>query len=102
MQVLLKKSQSAHDIQCSACGQSFRLYWERASDSERATMRTIVSAELLGHHAKEHGGNLTPSAHPEEPFNLPAWSGPAQFSGAALLGGLSGIRRTAPRPGRSR
>ncbi len=84
-------------MECSICHQTFRLYWERASLTERATMRSIILSELLGHHSPEQGGDRTASAHPEEPFNLPAWSGPAQFSGAALLGGLSGIRRTAPR-----
>jgi hypothetical protein len=34
--------------------------------------------------------------HPDSPFNVPSWSGAPQFSGAALLGGLSTIRRAAP------
>lgn len=86
MQVLLRKSATRQDIQCSICNQGFRLYWERTSPAERATMRAIVEAELR----HQHTTDTTPSAHPELPFNLPEWAGQPQYSGAALFGGLTG------------
>ncbi len=95
MQVLLKRSESNSDIQCTVCGQGFRLYWERTSPAERETMRAIVLGELRTQHTE--GADNTPTVHPEAPFNMPNWSGSPQFSGAALLGGLSGIRRSVPR-----
>jgi hypothetical protein len=97
MQVLLKRSQTRHHVQCSICGQGFRIYWERTSIAEQTTMRAIILGELRDHHATEKGGDETASAHPIVPFNLPSWSGSPQFSGAALLGGLSGLHRRAPR-----
>jgi hypothetical protein len=97
MQVLVRKSDKQQDVRCTICDQGFRLYWERTSMAERATMRSMILGELRGHHAQEKGNNQAPSAHPETPFNLPSWAGSPQFSGAALLGGLSGVRRTAPR-----
>ncbi|WP_263366854.1 hypothetical protein [Edaphobacter bradus] len=90
MQVLLKKADSTHDIQCSICNQGFRLYWERTSPAERATMRAIVGAELRHQHTTDQ----TASAHPDAPFNMPDWAGPPQYSGAALLGGHTGLHRT--------
>jgi len=92
MQVLLRKSASRKDIQCTVCHQGFRVYWERTSPAERETMRAIVHSELRHQHANDP----TAAAHPEQPFNLPQWSGAPQYSGAALLGGLAEIRRTAP------
>jgi hypothetical protein len=91
MQVLLKKSDTSRDIECTLCGQGFRAYWERSSTDERETVRTRILSELRGHHAAESVD--TASAHPDTPFNLPSWSGSPQFSGAALLGGLSGMHR---------
>jgi len=92
MQVLLRKSDDRKDIECGVCGQGFRLYWERTSEAERETMRPMLQEELR----KQHRGDSSIAAHPAAPFNLPSWSGSAQFSGAALLGGLSTIRRAAP------
>ncbi len=92
MQVLLRKSEEKQDVQCNICGQGFRLYWERTSLEEQASMRGIVLDELVQHHAVDKSR----AAHPHTPFNLPSWPGPPQFSGAALLGGLSSIRRVAP------
>jgi hypothetical protein len=92
MQVLLRKSQQAQDLTCRVCGQGFRVYWERTSLEEQMAMRAIVLKELDQHHT----GDRSPSAHPDLPFNVPAWQGSPQFSGAALLGGLSTIRRAAP------
>jgi hypothetical protein len=99
MQVLLKHSEDKKDIECSVCKQGFRIYWERSSLSERETMRAIVQGELIRHHDNKE---KTAEAHPAKPFNLPEWSGEHQFSGAALLGGLSGLRRVAPTPRHSR
>ena len=79
MQVLLKRSNSRQDLQCTICGQTFRLYWERPSPQERATMRAIVAGELRDHHSPEQGGDRTPSAHPDDHFALPNWSGAPQF-----------------------
>lgn len=96
MQVLLRKSDTSHDVRCDVCGQGFRLYWERTSLAEQATMRAIVLGELRDQHATGQGADDKSSAvHPSSPFNLPNWSGQPQFSGAALLGGLSGVRRAA-------
>ena len=92
MQVLLKKSSEPHDIQCNVCNQGFRVYWERTSAAEREKMLAEVQEELSQHHI----GDQTHNAHPSQLFNLPEWSGAPQFSGAALLGGLSGLRRTIP------
>jgi hypothetical protein len=93
MQVLLRKSEIRHDIQCGVCHQGFRVYWERTSQAERATMRTIVETELR----HQHDGDDTTAAHPETPFNLPQWSGAPQFSAAALLGGLTGLHTSPTR-----
>jgi hypothetical protein len=100
MQVLVRKSEKHQDVHCTICGQGFRLYWERSSLAEQATMRSVILAELREQHAPQNGNNQTPSAHPEVPFNLPSWTGSPQFSGAALLGGLSGVRRVVPRVNR--
>jgi hypothetical protein len=94
MQVLLRRSDDNQDIQCSICDQGFRLYWERSSLAEQATMRASIQGELEQHHASDK----TPAAHPATPFNLPSWSGPPQYSGAALLGGLSGTLFERKRP----
>ena len=92
MQVLLRKSDEAQDLQCRVCGQGFRVYWERTSLEEQMAMRAIVLKEL----DRQHAGDRSREAHPDAPFNVPSWQGSPQFSGAALLGGLSTIRRTAP------
>ena len=92
MQVLLRKSDEIQDLQCRVCGQGFRVYWERTSLEERAAMRAIVLDELR----RQHAADSSAAAHPEAPFNVPEWQGAPQFSCAALLGGLSTIRRAAP------
>src|SRR5260370_17286218 len=84
MQVLLRRSDDKQDIQCSICNQGFRLYWERSSLAEQATMRAIIHGELRQQHATDE----TPSPHPSAPFNLPTWSRPPQNSGPAPLAGL--------------
>jgi hypothetical protein len=93
MQVLLRKSEEKQDLQCRVCGQGFRVYWERTSLEEQVAMRATLLKEL----EEQHATDRTAAAHPESPFNVPAWQGSPQFSGAALLGGLSTIRRAAPR-----
>jgi hypothetical protein len=98
MQVLLRKSDSQHDVQCTVCNQGFRVYWERTSTDERNSMRAVILDELRGHHSPENGNDKANSAHPANPFNLPGWSGLPQFSGAALLGGLSGVHSVAYDP----
>jgi hypothetical protein len=85
MQVLLRKSSFRQDIQCTVCGQGFRLYWELNSPRERATMRSIVLGELRDHHSREQGGDKTAAAHPADLFRLPTWLGSPQFSRKTLL-----------------
>ncbi len=94
MQVLLRKSDETHDLRCDVCGQGFRLYWERPSRSEQEQMRTTVQIELRQQHTTV--SDPSAAAHPASLFNVPSWGGSPQFSGAAILGGLSTIRRTAP------
>jgi hypothetical protein len=94
MQVLLRRSDDKQDIQCNICNQGFRLYWERSSPAEQATMRAIIEGELR----QQHATDKTPAAHPAMPFNLPSWSGPPQYSGAALLGGLSDLYSSPRKP----
>jgi hypothetical protein len=96
MQVLLRKSDEIHDLKCDVCGQGFRLYWERNSLNEQEAMRPTVLEELRQQHMGA-ASDPSPEAHPSSPFNVPRWSGSPQFSGAALLGGLSTIRTVAPR-----
>lgn len=55
-------------------------------------MRAIVHGELC----RQHETDKSTAAHPEVPFNVPQWSGAPQYSGAALLGGLTSIHRTVP------
>ncbi|CAN5721401.1 hypothetical protein BH10ACI4_BH10ACI4_24980 [soil metagenome] len=95
MQVLLRKTDSdaQREIECSVCGQGFRVYWERTCMDERAAMREIVLDELSGQHTQSNDQSI--AAHPASPFNVPKWTGSPQFSGAAMLGGLSGLHRAA-------
>jgi hypothetical protein len=89
MQVLIRKSDIKQDVQCSVCGQGFRLYWERTSLTEQeATLHTVLDSLR-----RDHATDLTPAAHTDAPYTVPRWEGSPQFSGAALLGGLSGIHR---------
>jgi hypothetical protein len=90
MRVLLKKSNEHQDVECSICGQCFRLYWERSSEAERATMRAIIQGELR----YQHHSDMTATAHPGIPFYLPDWSVTPQFIGAALVESAPGVRKT--------
>jgi hypothetical protein len=92
MQVLIRKSDIKQDVQCDVCGQGFRLYWERTSLEEQAAMRQTVIQSLH----QDHAVDQTSAAHADAPYNVPRWEGPPQFSGAALLGGLSGLHRSFP------
>ena len=93
MQVLCHTSANSNDILCPICGKGFKLYWERSCPEERRATRLEVLAALREHHADA----LDASApHPDSPFNIPTWDGPAHFSGAALLGGLPISRAVAP------
>jgi hypothetical protein len=89
MQVLIRKSDIKQDVQCSICGQGFRLYWERTSVSEQEATLDTVHDSLR----RDHASDLTSAAHSDAPYTVPRWEGAPQFSGAALLGGLSGIHR---------
>ena len=89
MQVLIRKSDIKQDVQCNVCGQGFRLYWERTSVVEQeATLNTVLDSLL-----QDHATDLTSAAHTDAPYTVPRWEGSPQFSGAALLGGLSGLHR---------
>ncbi len=89
MQVLIRKSDVKQDVQCSVCGQGFRLYWERTSLEEQRATLDAVHESLR----QDHTTDTTPAAHIDTPYTVPRWEGAPQFSGAALLGGLSGIHR---------
>lgn len=91
MQVLLRRSDDRSDITCSICGLGFRLYWERSEIEEQEAMRPALQDCLREHHRSRN--DKSGIVHPSAPFIVPEWPGPAQFSGAAMLGGLSGIRR---------
>ena len=86
MQVLCQSSQAAQDVQCPVCGEAFQLFWERTSRTERNLTLSKVKQALAGHHDTQ--SEEDPGPHPSGAFNIPSWSGPPQFSGAALLGGF--------------
>jgi hypothetical protein len=91
MQVLLKKSDERQELQCPLCSQGFRVYWERTSLIEQSAVRGTVLQALRDDHASDPSR----AAHSDTPFTVPKWSGAPQFSGAALLGGLSSLHRSA-------
>jgi hypothetical protein len=91
MQVLLKKSDDRQELQCPLCSQGFRVYWERTSLVEQSAVRGTVLQALRNDHATDPSR----AAHSDTPFTVPKWSGAPQFSGAALLGGLSSLHRSA-------
>jgi hypothetical protein len=82
MQVLCKSSNDNSEIRCELCGQGFLLYWERHAEFEYADAIREVEAALRDQHRDEKGVG----AHPEHGFLVPAWDGPIEFSGAAILG----------------
>jgi hypothetical protein len=83
MQVLCVATSESADIACKICGHQYKLYFARPSQAERDEAIARVDQTLASHHAM--GGD--PSVHPDKPFNVPEWSGRAQWSAAALLGG---------------
>lgn len=83
MQVLCKASNTVSDVRCKVCGQGFLVYWSRTSPAEQEVTRLQVVEALAVQHATSNSADV----HPRSGFNVPAWSGLAHFSGAALLGG---------------
>jgi hypothetical protein len=83
MQALCAPTESTPDIKCPVCRKGFRLFWERRSESDQEADIPGILLELRAHHEDPESKNR----HPETAFNIPAWSGLPQFSGAALLGG---------------
>jgi hypothetical protein len=83
MQALCTPTETAPDIKCPVCQKGFRLFWERRNESDQEAAIPAILLELRAHHEDPEAENH----HPEAPFNVPAWSGLPQFSGAALLGG---------------
>ena len=71
------------EIVCSVCGQQYKLYFERPSHADREQAMAMVEQALTKHHLTDEG----PTAHPQKLFNVPEWSGPPEWSAAALLGG---------------
>ncbi len=91
MQVLLRKSDERQDLQCPLCSQGCRVYWDRTSLAEQSAVRGTV-LDALRH---DHATDPSRGAHSDTPFTVPRWEGPPQFSGAALLGGMSRLHRSA-------
>jgi hypothetical protein len=83
MQVLCVATNESADLTCKICGHQYKLYFSRPSLTERMEAVAHVERTLADHHAA--GGDR--SVHPARPFNVPEWSGPAEWSAAALLGG---------------
>jgi hypothetical protein len=81
MQVLLKSSDRAADFHCEVCGEGFALFCERKTEQEQAEVLAMVRSAIHSHHSDDAPGH----AHPRSGFLIPAWSGPIEFSGAALL-----------------
>ena len=94
MQVVCQSSPNSADVRCPVCGQGFLLSWERTCrDEQRETLGTIQQA-LTDHHAVLLDGDVDANEiHPARAFNIPEWSGNAEFSGAAMLGGLPSVSR---------
>ncbi len=84
MQVLCMASNDEKaDVTCPSCGQKYAVYYSRQFSPERAKALDSVRAALVQHHVEDASAN----AHPSTLFNVPAWSGPAHMSAAALLSG---------------
>jgi hypothetical protein len=100
MQVLCKPTQTSPHIRCTVCGAGFQLYWERPSRIEQEQRLQEILRVLEEHHTLRCEADsdakdgleaaATPlDVHPQVAFTVPSWNGPAQFSGAALLGGFT-------------
>jgi hypothetical protein len=83
LQVLCVATEAYGEVVCKICGQSYKLYFERSSSADREEAMAAVEQTLTNHHVTKDGR----SAHPQRPFNVPEWSGPPEWSAAALLGG---------------
>lgn len=84
MQVLcMITSDDICDLECPCCHQRYTIYYSRSEKSEREAALEAVRTALLDHHTLSPLAN----AHPGDAFNVPAWSGPAHASAAALLSG---------------
>ncbi|HEX3472214.1 MAG TPA: hypothetical protein VHT28_13605 [Silvibacterium sp.] len=71
------------DVICEICREKYKLYFERPSQEEREQAVAMVIQALANHHVTADGSWV----HPQKPFNVPEWSGPPEWSAAALLGG---------------
>jgi hypothetical protein len=88
MQVLcIAANNDAADISCQVCGHQYKLYFSRPSRTERLEAIARVEQALADHHTAGEDR----SVHPEGPFNVPEWSGRAEWSAAALLGGAPSV-----------
>lgn len=83
MQVLCMATEESGEIVCGICGQNYKLYFERPSQADREQAVGLVLQALWNHHLIDEGS----AAHPQKAFNVPEWSGPPEWSAAALLGG---------------
>ncbi|HEX3438514.1 MAG TPA: hypothetical protein VHT24_17215 [Pseudacidobacterium sp.] len=83
MQVFCLATSERADIECSICGQSYALYFERKSPEERRAAMQKVFEALEQHHRN----GVEATVHPQRAFTVPEWHGPAHMSGAAILGG---------------
>jgi hypothetical protein len=91
MQVLCMASNDEQaDVVCATCGQRYAIYYSRPFTSECEGALASVLSTLLEHHAND----ATAAAHPGEVFNVPAWSGHAHMSAAALLSNAPVRRRS--------
>jgi hypothetical protein len=89
MQVVCQASETSADVRCPLCGQGFILSWERTCRIERGKTLTKIQKALQQQHAVQaEASDSEQPVHPSNAFNIPEWSGNAEFSGAAMLGGL--------------
>ena len=85
------------DVQCSCCGQRYSVYYARQDKAEREKALSLIQQVLIEHHLQ----SPLATAHPGDAFNVPAWSGPAHASAAALLGGAPVTHAATSRRGAS-
>jgi hypothetical protein len=85
-QVLCTLSNEGSDVRCTVCGQGFLVYWSRFSREEQAECRRLIQEELRAHHVAARDADADRRTHPRQPFTVPPWDGPADYSAAALLG----------------
>jgi hypothetical protein len=76
-------TEESGEIVCNVCGQRYKLYFERPSVADREQAIALVEQALASHHLNDEES----TAHPQRAFNVPEWSGPPEWSAAALLGG---------------